>query len=423
MAVISAVALGGAFVVYFAIHKFVVLPRLGDVPYLGEYTFTFASSMLSEASRRIVAWLDTGSYFWIGLQLPWFPTVVAVVAAIGLAFGVLRLRRRSTPARSYVNFMVACGLFVVAAAPVALVSQFTNTFRIMLTMTAIELLVFFWVLKFLPVATWFLSSALAAIGVVAAFVSVYGTSASVAMEYAIDKRAVAGLAPNEFHSILVLRRVSPREAFGLGLRGEFGVLSPIPHVFDQLIGSRYFNEPKGADDGTRPSFDVEELYIGRTEDGPVLEKNATIVDLSEIYGKSPITDFSQFAIVAATPRSEIGPLNAVDGIRGTFWEVCGQPFPVQLELDLPATHTLKGYTMSTVETPERMPRKWEIWVTADQRSWHRIQERTDLNLWKNEEKREYQIQPEAKITGIRLVIDETAIKSCMRLYEFTPLFE
>lgn len=422
MAALSVAALGGAFVAYFAIHKFIVLPRLTDVPYLGNYTFTFTGSILSEAIRRIVSYLAIGSYLWVGFELPWVPIVVAVIAVIALVFGAVGLLRRSTSQRTYINFLMACGLFVVAAAPVVLASQFSVTLRIMFTMTAIELLLFFWVLTFLPVAGSLLASVIAAIGIVAAFFSVYGTSASNAMEYAIDRRAVAGLAPTEFHSILVLRRAPPRRAFGLGLRGEFGVLAPIPHVFDQLIGSRYFDDPSGPTPRKRPSFDAEELYVGLEDAEPVLEKNATIIDLSPVYGQSAITDFSEYATVAATPRGEIGPLNAVDGVSDTFWEVCGHPFPMQLELDFPTTRTLKGYAMSTIEGPERMPSKWEIWVTSDQRNWHRIQEMAETNPWKEEEKREYGIKPVAEITGIRLVINETRVDSCMRLYEFTPTF-
>ena len=417
MAAISVVALGGAFVVYFAIHKFLVLQRLTHIPYLGEYTFTLADNVLSEALRRIVWYLEIGSFLWIGFDLPWVPIVVAVIAAIALAFGVFGFLRQK-PRGAYVNFIMACGLFVVAAAPVLLVSQFAVTFRIMLTMTAIELLVLFWLLNFLPVAGSFLASALALIGIAAAFVSVYGTSASNAMEYALSRRAVAHLVPNEFHSIMVIRRALARQAFGLPLRGEFGVLAPTPYIFDELIGRRDVDDPDKF-----PSFDVEEIYIRDDGADPVLEKNATVVDLSAVYGQSPITDFSRFATVTAMPRGEFGPLNAVDGVRKTFWEACGLPFPIRLELEFPTAHMLKGYAMSTVEAPDRMPIKWEIWVTSDRLNWHRIQELTDAKPWKNEEKREYGIEPEAEITGVRLVVDKTRVGSCMRLYEFTPIFD
>ena len=46
----------------------------------------------------------------------------------------------------------------------------------------------------------------------------------------------------------------------------------------------------------------------------------------------------------------------------------------------------------------------------------------DAKPWTNEEKREYAIEPEAGVTGIRLVINETRVASRMRLYEFTPIF-
>ena len=349
-------------------------------------------------------------------MLPLVPIAVGVIAAIALAFRVFRLLQRSKPRSAYVNFIVGCGLFAVAAAPVVLVSQFTVTFRIMFTMTGIELLLFFWVLNFLPLAGSVLASVIAAFAIGAAFVSVYGTAASNAMEYALSRRAVAHLVPNEFHSIMVLRRALPRRACGLPLRGDFAGLSPIPHIFDQLIGSRYVDDPDKF-----PSFDVEEIYIRDDGADPVLEKNATVVDLSAVYGQSPITDFSQFATVAATPRG-LGPANAVDQDPSTFWEAVGA-FPMTLEIDYPAARTLVGYRLSTEEEPDRMPDRWEVWVSEDLVNWRRIQEATQEGPWKLAQTRSYGVEPTADVRGIKLVTLDTDKHSILRLYEFTPKFE
>ena len=40
MAVAATIVLGSAFIAYFSIHKFIVLPHLTDAPYLGDYAFS-----------------------------------------------------------------------------------------------------------------------------------------------------------------------------------------------------------------------------------------------------------------------------------------------------------------------------------------------------------------------------------------------
>ena len=58
-------------------------------------------------------------------------------------------------------------------------------------------------------------------------------------------------------------------------------------------------------------------------------------------------------------------MNAVDGDPETGWEIAGEPFPYELRLDFPTTHTLRGYILSTWVEPDRMPNGWEIWVSPD----------------------------------------------------------
>ena len=247
-----------------------------------------------------------------------------------------------------------------------------------------------------------------------AFISVYGTASSAHAEYAIDARAVAGLPVKQFHALVILRRNSRRTAFGFALRNDFGALPPT-YIFDLLIGPRY----KGP-----PSFDVETVVLIRDDSSSlVFEKNATTIDLSSIYGLSQVTDFSQFATVSAQPRGVTGPINAVDGRADTFWEVCEQPFPIELEVNYPAARTLLGYELATVEAPERMPSKWEIWITSDGQGWHRLQEVADAKPWNVREVRQFDVTPMPEVIGIKLVISASRRNGCMRLYEFRPIFE
>ena len=117
-----------------------------------------------------------------------------------------------------------------------------------------------------------------------------------------------------------------------------------------------------------------------------------------------------------------GPANAVDGLRGTFWEVAGIPFPIALELEFPTPHTLAGYSLSTVEATERMPSSWEVCVSSDRVHWRRLQEMTEGQPWKNDEIRHYHLEPTPNVTGLKLVITGTDDKSILRLYEFRPEF-
>ena len=392
-----------------------MLPHLSNVPYLGDYQFDFTANILTGTAGRLGTYLLEGAYLWLGLDIPGFPALIALAAATGAVWCAIGLIRGSMKTTELLNLLMAISLFVVAAGPLLIVQQFTMTYRIMFTMTAIELLVLFWLLKQLPLNAFAVASAFAAAGLACAFVSVYGTASSAHAEYALDARSVAGLSPRGFHPIIILRPGSPRTGFGFALRNDFGGLSPIDHIFDLLIGPRYEG---------RPSFDVETAVANQDNSFPlVLERNATIIDLSPIYGLSPVTDFSQFATVSARPRGVIGPINAVDGRANTFWEVCEHSLPIELELTYPAARTLLGYQMSTVDEPEQMPRKWEIWVTSTGQGWHKLHEVADAKSWNMGELREFDVEPTHGVLGIKLVIFASEVPGCMRLYEFQPIFE
>ena len=101
----------------------------------------------------------------------------------------------------------------------------------------------------------------------------------------------------------------------------------------------------------------------------------------------------------------------------------GNHFRWTLTLNYPAAQTLLGYQLSTIETPERMPSRWEIWVTSNESSWHKLHEVADARPWGMREIRHFDVEFVPDVTGIKLVILETQIGSCMRLYEFRPAFE
>ena len=100
-----------------------------------------------------------------------------------------------------------------------------------------------------------------------------------------------------------------------------------------------------------------------------------------------------------------------------------QPFPIELELSFPAAHTLRAYSLSTVEETDRMPTNWEIWVRSDRAGWRQLQKMADARPWRGGEERHYDVEPAPDVTGVRLLINAAGVKSCMRLYEFRLKFE
>jgi hypothetical protein len=432
MAVVAVVGLGSAFVSLFLIQKYIVLPHMSVVPYLGDYKFDFANGLIAEATWRLGQYLWEAAYLWMVLEVPWFAKIIALGALASLGYragsGCLNSFPRmisGVPLSTLINPIFACGLFLVAAAPLVTVHQFTQTYRVTLTMTGIELLVFFWLLKQLPINPAKLASAFAAIGAVLAFAGVYGMAAATATEFALYARAVADLSPasrEHFLPIVVLRQIYPdhaRQAFGLDLREDFGSLGLTDHTFDLLIGPRYSG---------KAAFDVTEFQLPAVDGVPIaLEKNALIIDTSAIYGVPNFKDFShRVGIVSAQPRGTIGPMYALDHNAMSFWEVCGpaypQPFPITFELDLPSARTLTGYSLSTIEEPGRMPNAWDLWVSSDLENWRRVEQVIEGGKWKIEETRHYQLEPLPAVKGIKLVIMGTDVGPCMRLYEFTPAF-
>ena len=242
MALLATAVLGSTFVALFVIHKFIVLPHLSNIPYYRDYQFNFASNVATEAVRRLGVYILDGAYLWLGLEIPMAVALIGLAAIIGIAYLVVRGLRRSIEQGELLNFLIGCSLFLVAAAPLLVVHQFAQTYRSLFTMTAIEMLALFWLLKQLPIGAFRLAAIFAALGIVCSFADVYGTSASAHAEYALYSRSVAGLAPHKFHSIVILRPNIPRPAFGFNLKNDWGGLFPIPSVFDLLIGPRYNGE-------------------------------------------------------------------------------------------------------------------------------------------------------------------------------------
>ena len=113
--------------------------------------------------------------------------MIGLAAAIGGFYCAIRLVRGSLKAAAISSFIMICCLFVAAAAPLLIVQQFSHTYRIMFTMTAIELLALFWLLNQSPFRGLTLASVFAAIGAIFAFASVYGTALSSHAEYDIDR--------------------------------------------------------------------------------------------------------------------------------------------------------------------------------------------------------------------------------------------
>ena len=432
MAMLAAVLLGSAFVALFAIHKFIVLPHLSNVPYLGEYGYNLSSDLLAAASQRLGYYLREGAYLWLGLEIPLFPALIGIASIIAVIYCAVRIYRRSIGAGELLNVLLACALIIVAVAPVLIVGQFSVTYRIRLAMNGIELLILFWLLKQLPIGSSRLASLFAALGIGCSFVDVYGTSAAAHAEHVLYSKSVANLSRGDFHSIAILRPDCCRRALGFPLRVDFGVLAPATGIFDLLIGPRYNGEA---------AFDVSTLVlpsgeallraVERNDDRLPLgvEENAVVIDTSSIYGVPSFNNISsRLATVSARPLDmsrggvRYGPANAVDGLRNTFWEVARVSFPVSLELEFPTARALTGYSLSTVEETRRMPSSWEICVSSDRINWRRLQEMTEGQPWKNDEIRHYEVGPTTGVTGIKLIVKATDDNSILRLYEFRPEF-
>ena len=246
MAILTVPVLGAAFVALFVLHKFIILPRLSNLPFLGSYAFSFADDPWLGALQRLRGYLTDGAMLWLGLQLPFVSEAVGIAAVFGAAWTLALIARRSIKISELVNVLMACCLFVAAAAPLLFILQFTRTYRVMFAMTAIELLMVFWLLRRLPFGSFlaghFLRRARDGLRLCRR-VWLVGVCSRGDRAYA---KAIANASPREFQSIVVLRRRLQRTAFGLRLDKDFGGLGPkdCPYAFDLLLGTRYNGKAK-----------------------------------------------------------------------------------------------------------------------------------------------------------------------------------
>lgn len=79
-----------------------------------------------------------------------------------------------------------------------------------------------------------------------------------------------------------------------------------------------------------------------------IQKDAIIVDTSSIYGTSNFKEaLTRLAAVSGRPRRYFAANECGRWHPHTFWEVEGDPFPYELELDFPTARTPCGYILST----------------------------------------------------------------------------
>ena len=116
-------------------------------------------------------------------------------------------------------------------------------------------------------------------------------------------------------------------------------------------------------------------------------------------------------------------MNAVDGDPLTGWEAGGDPFPYELQLDFPTTHTLRGYILSHGLYHRPHAERLGIWVSPHGADWRRLQRMVEGTPWKINEVRQYEVEPTDGVRSIKMIITGTDNKSILRLYEFRPIFE
>ncbi len=412
-ALLSALFLSAGYVGFFAINRFILLPRLESLPSMGDYHFIFNESLVREALNRFSYYVYEAAFLWSAYELAWIPYLVTA-----MFLGGFWIAARQPVAliwkELFGNFALVVCLFVLACVPMLVAYKFSTSFRVMFTGTAL-LLVAGWRLTLAQLQhTAKIQGLVASSALVICFVGVYGVSQLAASEYKKHASALSGLDKDAFHAIAFIHPEEKKRFLDLKLRGDFGKVYPISTTGDQLIGPRY----KG-----HAHFDVAELKVSETANSIILEKNTVVVDnrASAVRGGGiPLVELMA-GTVHAEPRGHSGPMNAVDGSPYSFWEVWGSTYPINLELVLNTPKALKGYRMTAYEATERMPTSWELWVSLDLKHWQLLEQRHTDKPWVAREIREFQLPEITTARGLRLVVNGSAAGAGVRLYEFTLL--
>jgi hypothetical protein len=412
----TAVTLCLAFLVYYLIQKVIVLPRIAELPALGDYRFAFHDRLFSRSFIRLLDHLYSASYLWVIFEIPAVPFIVGtIVLCCG---GVLLLLRSLASRRDLTgleNLAIVLGLLVIASAPMVLAQKYSDSLRVLFSTTTIAVLVIFHLVSSLfdtRTARSIAALGFAFLGGVISFVSVYEVSRLSSLEHAAYGNALAGIPRNQFHSIAVLSPVN-KQALGHELRADFGWVLPISTIGDLFIGQRY----RGMAD-----FDLVILKVQLDGRIPlILERSATVIDTFGVYGLPPLKLAERVAgSVASIPRSSsTGPMNAVDGLPYTFWEVWDRSFPISLELDFSFAREISGYRLTAGDAPERMPSSWELWGSNDIVTWRRLDAQVASQSWRRSQVRDYSLQAPVFIRRIRLAVTGSQANRGVRLYEFT----
>jgi len=125
-------------------------------------------------------------------------------------------------------------------------------------------------------------------------------------------------------------------------------------------------------------------------------------------------------VVVPPKRGIFNVTNALRSARNTlyFWEA---EYPVVLELAYPVPTTLKGYSLLSLNTPERMPADWVVEVSPDAIHWTAIDTMVDQRFGSYEEK-VHMFQRPVTSPHVRFTFTRgTEVREPFRVYELRLL--
>ena len=100
----------------------------------------------------------------------------------------------------------------------------------------------------------------------------------------------------------------------------------------------------------------------------------------------------------------------------SFWEV-GEPFPIELIIDLPEPRAFSSYALACGETGSRMPLEWQLDGSRSGATWIPLDRPKATEPWKDNEARRFQISFREPLRRLRFRFLSSFGGRIIRIYE------
>jgi hypothetical protein len=123
-------------------------------------------------------------------------------------------------------------------------------------------------------------------------------------------------------------------------------------------------------------------------------------------------------MISRSKKTDHGPERAFNGSMDadSFWEAPA-PFPIELTVDFPRSTVLSDYTFRADSEASRMPSRWLVEGTEDDRKWVVLDDEQMNETWKPGESRIFSLMARTSVRRLRFQFLQGTSEAILRIHK------